>query len=343
MNDTTMASLAAPLGADRPSGENLEYDAQFLALDAALEGTPEVEYGGTVTPATPPDWQAAHALALALMERTHDLRIAMALTRSALALRGVVGLADGLALLDWMLDQEWDTVHPQLEADDDFDPMLRVNVLAGLVAPAQLMREVRATPLVRVRALGSFSLRDIEQVREQARDGAEGAAAAANTIAAAFAAADPAELAITAAALQAARDGVQAIESHLARHVGVGKQLDLAPLSTLIAQAQAALREHAPAPAAGQDASADAALPGGAGEMGVPRPAADVVTNRADVVRLLDRICDYYDQHEPASPIPLLLQRARRLVDKRFAELVQDLAPDGLSQLSRASGVQHET
>jgi type VI secretion system protein ImpA len=77
---------------------------------------------------------------------------------------------------------------------------------------------------------------------------------------------------------------------------------------------------------------------------GLARAAAgDVVAGRADVVRLLDRICAYYDQHEPASPIPLLLQRARRMVDMRFADLLQDLAPDGLSQLARASGIQHES
>lgn len=354
MNDTTIASLATPLAADAPSGDNLEYDAQFLALEGALEGTPEAEYNGAVTPATPPDWTLVQTLALALMERTRDLRVAMALTRAALALRGVAGLADGLALLDGLLTGQWETVHPQLEAEDDFDPMLRINVLAGLVAPALLLRELRTAPLVKVRAVGSFSLRDIEQARNARRDQADGAdpaaaATAANLIGAAFAAADPAELGAATAALEAARRSVEAIELHLAEHVGIGKLLDLAPLTALIGQVLAALHEYAPATVAGAvpdeaDGAADGAAvpaPGGAGA--VRAPAGDVVAGRADVVRLLDRICAYYDQHEPASPIPLLLQRARRMVDMRFADLLQDLAPDGLSQLSRASGIQHES
>src|SRR5439155_26871758 len=33
-----------------------------------------------------------------------------------------------------------------------------------------------------------------------------------------------------------------------------------------------------------------------------------------DVVAALDRICFYYDRNEPSSPVPLLLQCARRLV-----------------------------
>lgn len=346
MNDTTIASLAGPLAADAPSGDSLEYDAQFLALEQALDGTPEAEYNGLVTPAVPPDWPLVQTLALALMERTRDLRVAMALTRAALALRGVAGLADGLALLDGLLSGQWETLHPQLEAEDDFDPMLRVNVLAGLVAPAQLLRELRAAPLVQVRAIGSFSLRDIEQARTARRELADGAdPAAAGTgslIGAAFAAAAPAALDAVTAALEAARQSVAAIELHLAEHVGVGKLLDLAPLSALIGQALAALHEYAPA-AAGDATAADESMPAPAGA-GLARAAAgDVVAGRADVVRLLDRICAYYDQHEPASPIPLLLQRARRMVDMRFADLLQDLAPDGLPQLARASGIQHES
>jgi type VI secretion system protein ImpA len=349
MNDTTIASLAAPLAADAPSGDSLEYDAQFLTLEQALDGTPEAEYNGLVTPAVPPDWPLVQTLALALMERTRDLRVAMALTRAALALRGVAGLADGLALLDGLLAGQWETVHPQLEAEDDFDPMLRVNVLAGLVAPAQLLRELRAAPLVQVRAIGSFSLRDIEQARTARRelaDGADPAAAGAGSlIGAAFAAAAPAALDAVTAALEAARQSVAAIELHLAEHVGVGKLLDLAPLSALIGQALAALHEYAPATAADATAAAggDESMLAPAGAGPARAAAGDVVAGRADVVRLLDRICAYYDQHEPASPIPLLLQRARRMVDMRFADLLQDLAPDGLQQLSRASGIQHES
>ncbi len=57
---------------------------------------------------------------------------------------------------------------------------------------------------------------------------------------------------------------------------------------------------------------------------------------------MLDKLCAYYAQHEPSSPVPLLLQRAARLVDKSFTELLQDLAPEGLGQLAQISGVRHE-
>jgi type VI secretion system protein ImpA len=56
-----------------------------------------------------------------------------------------------------------------------------------------------------------------------------------------------------------------------------------------------------------------------------------VINGRDDVMRSLDRICHYYARHEPSSPVPLLLQRAKRLVTMGFDEIVQDLAPDGKS------------
>jgi type VI secretion system protein ImpA len=45
----------------------------------------------------------------------------------------------------------------------------------------------------------------------------------------------------------------------------------------------------------------------------------------------LGAICDYYRSCEPASPIPLLLERAQRLVDKDFMSIISDLAPNALA------------
>ena len=49
-------------------------------------------------------------------------------------------------------------------------------------------------------------------------------------------------------------------------------------------------------------------------------------------MRLLDLVVRYYERHEPSSPLPLLLSRARNLADKGFLEILQELAPDGLMQ-----------
>ncbi len=69
----------------------------------------------------------------------------------------------------------------------------------------------------------------------------------------------------------------------------------------------------------------------------------NAITGRQDVVRLLDGICAYYQHNEPGSPVPLLLKRARQLVDKDFLEIIQDLAPDSAGKIkSLISGVDKE-
>jgi type VI secretion system protein ImpA len=47
---------------------------------------------------------------------------------------------------------------------------------------------------------------------------------------------------------------------------------------------------------------------------------------------LLDLVRAYYERYEPSSPLPLLLNRVRRLADMSFIDILRDIAPDGLHQ-----------
>ena len=57
------------------------------------------------------------------------------------------------------------------------------------------------------------------------------------------------------------------------------------------------------------------------------------INTRRDVISALDKICTYYQNNEPGSPVPLLLKRARQLVDKDFLEIMQDLGLDSAAQI----------
>ena len=67
-----------------------------------------------------------------------------------------------------------------------------------------------------------------------------------------------------------------------------------------------------------------------------------VVRNRDDVVMLLDKICGYYERHEPSSPLPLLLKRCRRLATLSFMDIVKDLAPSALQHVELIGGIVKE-
>ena len=62
------------------------------------------------------------------------------------------------------------------------------------------------------------------------------------------------------------------------------------------------------------------------------------ILTRDDVASMIDKICTYYQKYEPSSPVPLVLQRAKRLVKKNFFEIMEDLAPDGLHQVTMVAG-----
>ena len=74
----------------------------------------------------------------------------------------------------------------------------------------------------------------------------------------------------------------------------------------------------------------------GSAAVGVAAPGS--IRTREDVVRTLDRVCDWIEKNEPTNPAPLLIRRAQRLMSKSFLDIIRDLAPDGLSQIENLAG-----
>jgi len=50
-------------------------------------------------------------------------------------------------------------------------------------------------------------------------------------------------------------------------------------------------------------------------------------------------MCKYFERYEPSSPVPFLLQRAKKLLSMNFMEILQDLTPDAVSQAENICGV----
>ena len=59
------------------------------------------------------------------------------------------------------LEQRWETVHPQLDAEDDLDPTLRANALLRIAEPGRVLRVLRALPLAASARAGRVSWRDV--------------------------------------------------------------------------------------------------------------------------------------------------------------------------------------
>jgi type VI secretion system protein ImpA len=67
-----------------------------------------------------------------------------------------------------------------------------------------------------------------------------------------------------------------------------------------------------------------------------------LIKNRSDAIAALDKICYYFENSEPNSPIPFMLRRATKIAQMNYIELVKELSPDGINQTSLILGIKEE-
>jgi type VI secretion system protein ImpA len=350
--------LLEPVSESKPTGDNLEYQPEFAELERASRGKPAQQMGSAVVPGEPPNYARVIALACSLLGLSKDLRVAVQLARALLATASFAGFTAGLCLARGLLERYWDALYPELDPEDR-DATMRVAALSALSAP-DVVSALRAAPLLSSSRVGPISLRDVAVASGELAHAPRHPELAQDMIVASFRNADAGALQALLAQLQLARGHLRAIRGVLEARPGTPVP-DFAPVDRLLHQAEAVVRPHVeqlPSSLAAREAADDvpADMPEAAPEtevppsaarlvQGAPRPAAETaatIRGRDDVVHWLDRICTYYVQHEPSSPLPLLLQRCRRLVASSFLDIVRDLAPDALSQVQRITGKTEE-
>jgi len=339
MNGFDVQALLAPISENRPCGEDLEYDAPFMALEDAARGKPEQQFGDTVIPAQDPDWRAMREGALDLMSRTRDLRLAIHLLRADTRMNGFVGFANGLQLIRGLLDQHWDHVYPMLDVEDDHDPTMRLNALAPLADPETVLMDLRQARIGREPR--GVTVRQLELAAGRAEP-ADGEAVLSEPAVLEALATLMAEDAGLAESMRSVHESVRGIESTIGERAGGAAGPDFSPLRQMVRMIDDLVRRAtAQGDAAAGSPSVESVGTGfepGVAVAGGP----GVLRNRDDVQRTLDRVCEWIERHEPTNPAPLLIRRAQRLMGKNFLEIIRDLAPDGLGEVERIAGVDRE-
>ena len=327
--------LLAAISDASPCGEDLEYDSDFLQLERDALGRPERSMGDAIQAAEPPEWRQLEQACHALLQRSKDLRITRYLLQSRLALHGVEGLADSLELILELLSRYWSEIHPQLDADDDNDPTVRINTLSALTCETNIGL-LRSAVLVRSRVFGNITVR--AALNAAGLHLASSESLSIEELGGALQDADSEALQLTHQALQRALHSLNAIEQLVSEQVGSAQSVDFLALQQPLKLALQVLG-GSPVEAAAGDHSTDAEA---AQEQHLSAPAAarasGEIANRDDVLRSLERILTYYARHEPSSPLPVLLNRARSLVNADFATIVRNLIPDGMSQFENLRG-----
>lgn len=322
---------------DSPAGEDLEYDASFGALERAAQGRPEQRMGDKVLAAEEPQWRDVYDMAGELFGRTRDIRIAIHLMHAGLHRFGIAALADGLRLLHGLLEDYWDTVYPRLEEEDNNDPTIRMNSLAALNDRAGFIHSLQRIPLVESKQLGKFGLRQIHLAAGDLSPGEDEDVPSDSVIAAACMDCELDALAASAEAANTAADELEAIGALLREKVGHEHAPDFDVLASEIETIRSTLNSSL--------AERGVEIEGDAGEAGAAAKndtGLGQIQSREDAIRILDRLTEYFRRTEPSSPVPLLLQRAKRLISKDFMEILKDLAPSGVEQARVVSGSDDE-
>lgn len=348
MGSVNVESFFTPVTPEQPSGPSLRDSPEYSALVELARGTPAREMGGSVIPASDPNWKDVKAGAVALLYKTRDLRLVQLLGLSLLKLEGISGLADVLGIIRGLIANQWATVHPEIDPDPEYGAGERVQIVNGFSIavgtmgdPLQFLARLRETPISNSAKAGRFSLRDIQLAKPDATVPEGMTRPDPALIAAAFADTPPDELKATLAACEQILGHAKEITAEFLKHpdeIASSGQPNFADLQAMIAE----IRK--PVQAALADMGAGEAPPaeGGAKEGGARREqgiSGEVRTPQEAVVAL-QKVLQYYDRWEPSSPVPLFLKGAQKMVGKKFEDISKVLTPSAVSELVRISTVE---
>jgi len=327
--------LLAPISNDRPCGENLEYDADYMAMEQASAGKAEQQFGDTIIPAEPADWNKVEKLASGLLTRTKDLRVMLALTQAWTHLRGLSGYADGLQLVKQSLLLYWEPLWPVLSEDGDYDPFYRINALAALSDKSALTTALRQSLLLR-HAADQLSLRDACALLDGSKSECEEFPGGRARLMDELARGEQPGI----AAILSISERLQTIRETLSEHLGesgvpemeqllkmvntVAQACEMTDLSTLLPEALGEEAAGAPVSPPARAAQTD---------WRSVQP-----QTRADAQLMLEKVKQYFVQHEPSHPAPLMIDRVQRMIELDFMSIIRDLAPDGVHQLENIFG-----
>lgn len=364
-----------PLDGANPSGESLRNDERFHEIERLMQPRTEVTRDERNEPVSevvaPIDWREVLRRSEELRASGRDLRLLVIVARALANEQGLAGLGDGLTLIARTVDLHWDTLHPEMrQSANPLDAARpRINAVMQLKNPRALLGDMRRHVFFTVRGLGPVTGRDLERgnldvrtvVAESgqglsSREQAEIAAAQEQLIervrkaCAAQSDQGPAELTAVADGARAALAGLDALEKALSEKVGssvtlahTSEESIAASLRHFLTRVLATVErpvQASPTPDHGAAANGGADLApvaagGGGGVIGLPAR----LNSRAEVSQCLDLIIAFYERTEPASPIPHLARRMRRMVPMDFIELMEDLAPSGLKEFRLLAGV----
>ena len=334
----TSTFYPTPISEREPCGPSLEYDHEFAVLLARMVPRADAQYGSFVGTPEAPNWAEIERDCRRLLLRTQDINLLVWLCRARTRLGQAAGLAQALGALRAVLQAWPEAVHPQLLIDGEREPAVRANALGALADPDGLLGDVADLAVCTGTAL-RLTVRDVERALAIPRLPEALSASAVTQQLADLRAAGHAALPGTSPAavhgLAQAAEHMQAIDAW-ARHQLGDDAPSLQPLLHVLGLFAPPVRLVAsdgvlsdaaqanPGIEVGADTNAPAAWATSSHPVAsLPMTPSRLTATRAEVQQTLRAARQWFETHEPSSPVAVLLQQAERMVGKRFSQVVE--------------------
>jgi type VI secretion system protein ImpA len=257
-------------------------------------------------------------------------------------LDGFHGLEQGLTLIKGWLKRYWDTVYPLQDPEDD-TPILRINTLGSLNDYALIRKSLNHIPLTKT-ALGNYSWHDIEIAEGRKPPSKEGESPEMSIIDGAFNETDFEALKSLKQSIKKAEGQIKEITDIVIEKADAINAPDYAAFTSLLQGIHNFIEEKIQYKENLEGISGDDAEEGDTKD----DSSANVksrkagINNREDVLRAISEICTYFERNEPSSPVPFMLQRAKKMVTMDFMEILKDMTPEGVNQAETICGVKSD-
>ena len=361
-----MAEILAPIPGENPAGQSVRYDGTHDAIKDARWADDDLEQGDWVRQVKVADWPAVIALASAsLTTKSKDLQITAWLVEALLKQHGFAGLRDGFQVLRELQERFWSSLYPAVE-DEDLEP--RATPLAWL--DEKLPPAIREVPLTQTRDGQNYAWWHWEESRVVDNLGRRDQSALAAALADGKITGEQFAKAVEATSPLFYRELLEdlnqaweecnrldrVVETNFGREAPSLLQLKQAIESCRmlvgeIAQKKGVLepdpvpRESEPTPptvAEGQFEPAPPLQLRSQPAISVPQGAVPLEPqSRADALRRLAAVADYFRRTEPHSPVAHLVQRAVRWGEMPLEEWLRDVIvnEDVLAQIHETLGL----
>jgi type VI secretion system protein ImpA len=354
--------LLAPIPGDNPSGESLRLAAPYDAIQEARRSDDDLDRGDWVREIKVADWSAVIRIATeALVAKTKDLQLAVWLVEALVKRHGFPGLRDGLRLLRELQERFWDSFYPEI---DDGDLEFRAGLLGWL--NLKLPPSIRLIPVTQGMNAEGYAWIRWKESRDVDNIGRRDQAAMAALVAEGKITGEQFDKAVEATPLVYCQTLFEDLNEagreyeHLDRTVddrfgrespgltGIKQAIaDCLSLVTEIAKKKGGFdptSEPELAPQAPEE-EADVGVQENSQPVLSPPSHSVVVSlelqSRADALRQLAAVADYFRRTEPHSPVSYLIQRAVRWGEMPLEAWLQNVIHDEsvLDQLRETLGL----